>query len=184
MIEQSQMNFKIDFLSEIYTNTQNMIKMADNKANLSILIHGILISLVTSTTILSGAFNKIDNLQNQIQTGFIVIFFFFLLYSFLGILCSIHVYKARGSHGNEIDRIGMMYFGQISQFKSDKAYIFHVNKLDESDIINEYGRQIYQISRIAKEKMICVNYSILFLRINLFLGLITMGLMLFLNLGI
>ncbi len=109
---------KIEFVSHAYRNTQDMISFADTKANISLSIQSLLISIGLGTSILANTFEHVQKLDNNNISG---IFYFivvaFIISSIVGVILSIFVYKARPPlDETEQKRKGLLYFGHIAQF--------------------------------------------------------------------
>ena len=56
---------KNEILSKAYTDSQNMISLADSKANISLTIQGLLITIALGFSLLSNIFVKIESLMEQ-----------------------------------------------------------------------------------------------------------------------
>lgn len=168
---------KIEFVLEAYRNTHNMIAFADTKANTSLSIQSLLISIGLGTSLLSNTFNNVQKLNDQnLSNLFYSIVFCLIISSLIGIILSIRVYKSRlPLDRKEQERKGLLYFGHISQHSTYEDFFSALNNIDEEKILNEFCHQVYHLSHIAKKKMNSVNQSIYFLVLNLFL---TIGLIL------
>ena len=165
---------KIEFVSLAYRNTQDMISFADTKANISLSIQSLLISIGLGTSILANTFELVQKLNNtNISNVFYFIVIVFIISSIVGVVLSIFVYKARSPlDKTEQKRKGLLYFGHIAQFTTFKDYFSEVDSIDEDGMLEEFTRQVYQLSLIANKKMKYVNMSIYFLITNLFLTII------------
>lgn len=166
---------KIEFVSQAYRNTQDMISFADTKANISLSIQSLLISIGLGTSILANTFEHVQKLDNN---NISCVFFYFIVVAFIissivGVILSIFVYKARPPlDKTEQKRKGLLYFGHIAQFTTFKDYFSEVDSIDEDGMLEEFTQQVYQLSLIANKKMKYVNMSIYFLVTNLFLTII------------
>lgn len=166
---------KIEFVSQAYRNTQDMISFADTKANISLSIQSLLISIGLGTSILANTFEHVQKLDNN---NISCVFFYFIVVAFIissivGVILSIFVYKARPPlDETEQKRKGLLYFGHIAQFATFKDYFSEVDSIDEDGMLEEFAQQVYQLSLIANKKMKYVNMSIYFLVTNLFLTII------------
>lgn len=160
---------KIEFIIEAYKNTQNMISFADAKANTSLSIQSLLISIGLGTSLLSNTFDNVQQINNEnIYYLFYTIVIILIMASIIGILLSICVYKSRTPlDKNEQNREGLLYFGHIAQFPSFEEFSSKINNVDDAGILNEFSHQVYHLSHIAKKKMEFVNISIYFLILNL-----------------
>ncbi|NOR76913.1 MAG: hypothetical protein GQ523_00425 [Methanophagales archaeon] len=166
---------KIEFVSQAYRNTQDMISFADTKANISLSIQSLLISIGLGTSILANTFEHVQKLDNNNISGvFYFIVVAFIISSIVGVILSIFVYKARPplDETEQKKRKGLLYFGHIAQFTTFKDYFSEVDSIDEDGMLEEFTQQVYQLSLIANKKMKYVNMSIYFLVTNLFLTII------------
>jgi len=146
-----------------------MISFADTKANISLTVQSILISIGLGTSLLAKTFEHVKELNSTcITLIFYSILNLFILTSVVGIIQSILVYKARGPlDETEQKRKGLLYFGHIARHKKFSDYFLKINDLGEEVMLEEYARQTYYLSSIAKRKMKFVNRSIFFLMINI-----------------
>jgi hypothetical protein len=162
---------KNEILSKAYTDSQNMISLADSKANISLTIQGLLITIALGFSLLSNVFVKLESLMEQnlpLFYFYIIITIIFINFSIFGIITTILVFKPRESKEEaERNRKGFFYFGHVSKYTSSDEYYSKIKQLDEEQLMEEYSRQIYQLSHIAEEKFKFLRYSIYFLIINL-----------------
>jgi len=162
-------NKKIEFVSNTYKMIQNIIVLADNKAKISLSIQSLLVSIGLSTSILSKAFEKIENIDDPCLCWlFYGTVIFLIFFSLLGIILTIFAYKARGEKILEKAE-GLLYFGDIIKLPTAKEYYAKISEIDENTLLKEYAHQIYAISKIADVKMKYINLSIYLLLVNLFL---------------
>lgn len=166
---------KIEFISEAYRTNQSMISFADTKANISLSVQSLLISIGLSTSILSNAFEHVQKLNNNLSYVFYFIVVVLIISSIIGIILSMHVCKARPPiEEAEQKRKGLLYFEHIIKFPTSTNYFDEINNIDENGILREFTQQVYNLSHIVKEKMKYVNLSINFLMFNLFITIILM----------
>ena len=162
---------KNEILSKAYTDSQAMISLADSKANISLTIQSLLITLTLGFSLLSNIFEKVGFLienKNPVVYFYIIIMIIFVGLSVIGIITTILVFKPREAEEQvEREREGFFYFGHVSNYKSSEEYYSRIKELDEKQLMEEYSKQIYQLSFIAKKKFKFVNWSILFLIINM-----------------
>lgn len=164
---------KIEFILEAYRTAQNMISVADTKANISLSIQSLLISIGLGTSLLSNTFENIQKLNNNVSYFFYLIVGIFIGSSIVGIFLSIHVCRARSPvEESEQKRNGLLYFEHIAKFATSNDYFIEINNMDEDSMLKEFTQQVYNLSHITKEKMKFVNLSINFLKFNLFLTII------------
>ena len=163
----------IEFVSNIYQNTQNMIALADSKANTVLTIQSLLISITIGTSIVIDVFQKIKSVDVVISIVFYSLLIALIVCSLLGIGFSIFVFKARGcTDETENNRKGLIYFGHVTNFKNSLDYLDQINQLNNEKILQEYTSQIFQIAPIAKKKMIFVNRAVSCLIINVILTIL------------
>ncbi len=178
---------KNEVLSKAYTDSQNMISLADSKANISLTIQSLLITLALGFSLLSNIFEKIKILievMNPFVYFYITSMIVLIGFSFAGIITTIYVFKPRESREeSERNRKGYFYFGHVSKYSSSDAYFSKIQNLSEEELMEEYSRQIYQLSFIAKEKFKFVRISIYFLIINLVFSMLFLILSSFVNLS-
>ncbi len=162
---------KNEILSKAYTDSQAMISLADSKANISLTIQSLLITLALGFSLLSNIFGKINILienNNPFVFLYIITMIVLIGLSIAGIITTILVFKPRESEEeSERNREGYFYFGHVSKYKSSDEYYSKIQTLSHEELMEEYSRQIYQLSLIAKEKFKFVSYSIYFLIVNL-----------------
>ena len=169
---------KLEIISKAYFSSQDIIRLADSKANISLSIQSLLIGIGLSVSILSDAFNKLPDLliYNSVLFYFYLsITLCFILTSLCGILLTIQTYKSRGpKEESEKKREGLLYFDHIIQFKNSIEYFNKVSESAEGDLLKDYALQIYQLSHIAHQKMKFIKYSGQFLILNLILTIIVL----------
>lgn len=161
-------NKKIEFITKVYENLQNLIALADNKANISLTIQTFLLSIVLGSSYLTGIFGTIKEINDFNSNLYLLFLGVYVLSSSIGIGLSITVTKARfPSNKDEKTRKGLLYFVHIAKYKNFEEYYEVLNKLDEASWFKEYCLQVYAISHIVCSKMKYINLSKLFLIINL-----------------
>ena len=105
---------KNEILSKAYTDSQAMISLADSKANISLTIQSLLITLTLGFSLLSNIFEKIGLLienENSLGYFYIIIMVFFVGLSITGIITTIFVFKPReAEEQSERNRKGFFYF--------------------------------------------------------------------------
>jgi len=177
---------KNEVLSKAYSDSQGMIALADSKANISLTIHSLLITLGLGFSLLSDVFEKAGSLLD-LYKGFIIFYIVITIIlistSVLGTICTIFVFKPReAKEESERERKGLFYFKHVLKYKNSNDYYSKIRDLDEEDLMEEYSKQIYQLSFIAEEKFKFVNYSIYFLITNMGLTILFLILSGFINL--
>ena len=177
---------KNEILSDAYTSAQNMITLADSKANISLTIQTMLVGIGLGASLLSNSFANVKNLINSNLSLFIIYILItvaFIAIAVIGILATIYVFKPRQApEKSERERKGLLYFGHVMKYKSPADYLAAIIKIKEEDLLTEYTQQIYTMSLIVKEKMKYLNISIYFLIFNIAFTIIFLVLSGFINL--
>lgn len=177
---------KNEVLSKAYSDSQGMIALADSKANISLTIHSLLITIGLGFSLLSDVFEKAGILFS-ISQGFVIFYVIITIIlissSVCGIIFTILVFKPReAKEESERERNGLFYFKHVLKYKDSNDYYSKIKDLNEEGLMEEYSKQIYQLSYIAKEKFKFVNYSIYFLITNMGLTILFLILSGFINL--
>ena len=160
---------QLEFISKVYDANQNIVSLADSKANMSITIQSILIGIALGSSLIINTLDKIRKLNNNLVfSSFYFLLFFFISISMIGIVCSILVYKNRlPAEKCEMERDGLIYFNHISKIESSDQYVNKIRAIDKEGIVKDYGCQVYQIARIISAKMYYLNISIYCLILNI-----------------
>jgi len=165
--------FKEQAILKAFENSQNMIVLADSKANLSITIQSLLITIGLGSSLLANIFGK---LWDYNKTYFWLYFAFILIFtitSMTGIVFSILVYKARfPKEKAERIRKGFLYHEHIAEHDTADEYYNEVTHKKRSEILEDFAKQTYSVAKIASEKMKYINYSIWLLVSNIFFAII------------
>ncbi|MFX1243012.1 MAG: Pycsar system effector family protein, partial [Promethearchaeota archaeon] len=129
-----------------------------------------LVTITLGFSLLSNIFSKLETLKISnpcLYYSYLVNFIIFISFSVIGIITTMFVFKPRESKEKaERERNGFFYFRHVSSYSSSNEYFSKIKELNEEQLMEEYSRQIYQLSHIAKEKFKFLNYSIYFLIIN------------------
>ena len=162
-------NKKVDTAFKLLDNVQNLIKFADTKINVLLVISG-----VTTTFILTNFQNLFDlNCISKIILGaFFVIFICFVILSLLTI--SPRTDKHSGSTASKT-----IYFKHISSRVEVKDFIDDYNKLTLESCLTDILYQVYENSKIADKKFTFYNRSLIALQIQILLFFILLGLKFF-----
>lgn len=176
-------NEKIEFVSNVYNVIQDMISLADNKANILLSIQSLLVSIGLGTSILSKTFESVKDIDNIVLYRFFYIIVISLtISSIMGIALTLFVFRARSnSKDSKKKSKGLLYFGHIANLQNPDDYYNKINNISESEILKEYSYQIYNVSKIANKKMKYLNRSIYFLILNLILTIILLLLNIHIN---
>lgn len=158
-----------------YDNAQDMIKFADSKANLSIVIQSLLVTIGLGTTLISDSFNVLWGFNRNYFWIYFTFTVFFAICSMTGIVLSILVYKARFSpEEKEEERKGIIYHRHIADYKNSIKFQERIEELKPEEIKDDFIKQTYNVAEIANKKMKFVNTSVWFLFVNIILTVILM----------
>lgn len=150
-------NRKTDLLFKLLDNVQNLIKFADTKINVLLIISG-----VTTTFILTN-FQELFVLCliSKITLGlFFVSFLVFIIFSILTIS------PRKDNHtGNSVSKT--IYFEHIASRVEVKDFINDYTKLDESGFQSDLLYQVFENSKIADKKFKCYKKSLISLQFQL-----------------
>jgi hypothetical protein len=150
-------NRKTDLAFKLLDNVQNLIKFADTKINVLLIISG-----VTTTFILTNFQSFFDLcLFSKIAFGlFIISFLIFIILSILTIS------PRKDKHtGNSVSKT--IYFEHIASRVEVKDFITDYTKLDESGFQSDLLYQVYENSKIADKKFKFYKKSLIALQTEL-----------------
>ena len=126
----------------IYLNTQEMIKFADQKVNVLLVISGVMSSFV---------FNNIKNINEGDNWGYVLLFLFIIsliIFLIFGLL-SIFSRKATKT-GQRVPKL--IYFGHIAQREEAIEYYESFKRVSSDDLFRDLCYQIYEVGVIAALK--------------------------------
>ncbi len=159
-------NRKIDTAFKLLDNVQNLIKFADTKINVLLVISG-----VTTTFILTN----FQNLCNLNCISKIILGLFFLAFIFFVILSLLTISPRSDKHsGNTASKT--IYFKHISSRVEVKDFIDDYNKLTLETCLTDILYQVYENSKIADKKFIFYNRSLIALQFQIFFFVLLIGL--------
>lgn len=162
---------KNEVLSKAYTDSQGMISLADSKANISLTIQTLLITIALGFALLFNIFDKIRLIFDKnpsFASLYVIVIIIYISSSIIGIIATILVYIPREAPEEiEQKREGLFYFKHVLDYGSSDAYFTKIKSLSEDELMEEYSRQIFQLALIVDEKFKYVNYSIYFLILNM-----------------
>ena len=150
-------NRKTDLAFKLLDNVQNLIKFADTKINVLLIISG-----VTTTFILTNFQGLFDLcLFSKIALGlFFVSFLTFIVLSILTIS------PRKDSHtGNSVSKT--IYFEHIASRVEVKDFINDYTKLDEQGFQSDLLYQVFENSKIADKKFKLYKKSLIALQVQL-----------------
>jgi hypothetical protein len=151
-------NRRTDLAFKVLDNVQNLIKFADTKINVLLVISG-----VTTTFVLT-------NFQGLYSQGIIpktCLGLFFIAFLVFVILSVLTISPRSDKHSRE-SLPKTIYFGHIAKRVEAKDFIDDYLKLDEKTFMNDLLYQIFENSKIAdkkfefyKKSLIALNFQIL-----------------------
>jgi len=155
-------NRKTDLAFKLLDNLQNLIKFADTKINVLLLISG-----VTTTFILTNFKQLFDLcLFSKIALGlFFLAFIIFIIFSLLTIAP-----RADKNTGNSVSKT--IYFGHIAKRVEVKDFVEDYEKLEEKSFQTDLLYQVFENSKIADKKFKFYKKSLITLQIQLFIFII------------
>lgn len=159
-------NKKIDTAFKLLDNVQNLIKFADTKINVLLVISG-----VTTTFILTNFQYLCDlNCFSKIALGlFFLAFISFVILSILTI--SPRTAKHTGSSPAKT-----IYFKHVSTRVEVKDFVDDFNKLTPESCVTDILYQVYENSKIAEKKFDFYNKSLVALQIQVLLFFVLIAL--------
>lgn len=157
---------RIDIAFKLLDNVQNLIRFADTKINVLLIISG-----VTTTFILTNFQYWCGlNCFSRIVLGlFFLVFIGFVIFSILTI--SPRIAKHTGSSPAKV-----IYFKHISAREEVKDFVDDFNKLTSENCVIDTLYQVYENSKIAEKKFDFYNKSLVALQIQVFLFFILIAL--------
>lgn len=159
-------NKKIDTAFKLLDNVQNLIKFADTKINVLLIISG-----VTTTFILTNFQSLCDlNTFSKIILGL----YFLAFISF--VLISILTISPRSDKHTGNAPAKIIYFNHISTRIEVKDFIDDFNKLTPESFLIDLLYQVYENSKIAEKKFNFYKRSLTALKIQVFFFFLLLGL--------
>lgn len=151
---------KLDILKFNINRIDGYIEKADNKANFLLALNGIIIGIIFSKSPEILRFIK-SNQSWKIANS--IFWFFIIAFCIASIVFSLLAINPRKSKRQTTYK-SILYYKDI---KDVKKYIRRFNKKTSSNkkIVNEFCTQVVELSKICDKKMICINWSILFLKV-------------------
>ncbi len=152
-------NKKIDTAFKLLDNVQGLIKFADTKINVLLIISGV------STTFILTNFQSLCGLNcfSKITLGL-----FFLVFITFVALSILTISPRSDKHtGNSPAKV--IYFKHVSARVEVKDFVEDFNKLTPESCITDILYQIYENSKIAEKKFSYYSKSLLILQIQVVL---------------
>ncbi|MFN8776570.1 MAG: Pycsar system effector family protein [Flavobacteriales bacterium] len=159
-------NKKIDTAFKLLDNVQSLIKFADTKINVLLIISG-----VTTTFILTN-FQDLCDLSGF--SKFILGLFFLTFISF--VILSILTISPRTDKHSGNSPAKTIYFKHISKRIEVKDFIDDFNKLTPKSLTTDLLYQVFENSKIADKKFTFYNNSLIALQVQIFFFLVLIGL--------
>jgi hypothetical protein len=150
-------NRRTDLAFKLLDNVQNLIKFADTKINVLLIISG-----VTTTFILTNfqEFFELCLISKIILGLFFFSFLVFIVFSILTIS------PRKDNHtGNSVSKT--IYFEHIASRIEVKDFMNDYTKLDESGFQSDLLYQVFENSKIAGKKFKCYKKSLISLQFQL-----------------
>lgn len=150
-------NKKIDSAFKLLDNVQNVIRFADTKINVLLVISG-----VTTTFIVTNFQSLYDaSCFSKITLGL-----FFLTFICFVILSLLTIYPRTDNYsGNSPVKIN--YFNHIANRVEAKDFVDDFNKLTDEGFLTDILYQVYENSRIASKKFGFYKKSLIVLQIQI-----------------
>lgn len=143
-----------DYLGNVYSESQNIIRMADTKANIILVLIGVILSIF---------FNILIKTQESITWTVYIILIPFIISGFFAFITLI----PRKTKTNKSDSI--IYFKEIQNANLQKIK----KSIENQDyIINDYLSNIQQIGKIIDKKFTYLRYSYIFFALAVMIKLI------------
>lgn len=152
-------NKKIDTAFKLLDNVQNLIKFADTKINVLLVISGV------STSFILTNFQCLSELNffSKITLG--LFFLAFISFVFLSIM-TISPRTAKHTGDSPAKTI---YFKHVSNRVEVKDFVDDFNRLTHESCLIDILYQVYENSKIAEKKFDLYNKSLSVLQIQIFL---------------
>ncbi|HPI40892.1 MAG TPA: DUF5706 domain-containing protein [Pseudobdellovibrionaceae bacterium] len=156
---------KTDLAFKLLDNVQNLIKFADTKVNVLLIISG-----VTTTFVISN-FSKISetSILGQISLAlFIISFIVFTIFALMTI-------SPRSDKHTGKSVAKTIYFKHIAERVEVKDFIEDYSKLDEKNFQADLLYQIFENSKIAEKKFYFYNLCLTALKVQIVIFLTILG---------
>lgn len=141
---------KIEYFEQAFENAQNLAEFADSKANTLITIHAVTVTIISAALFLE----EIQKAINTLCDYFIISVIIILLLASAS--CAIFVIKPRQA----TDEKSHFYYKTIAGHTNTKDYYQSFDKLSDTQIAEAYAHQAFEVSKIVKEKMKYISYSL------------------------
>lgn len=149
-------NCKENYLKTSFAHNQELIKLADSKANIVLGLISFLIPLIFGINVYS-TYGKESTKESIILLNvFAFISIILLGISFILAISVIYARLNNSKNGNKL------FYKNIESMKFNEYQAF-VRKLTDDIIFGEYTQEIHEIAKINKKKYYFYNYSVIFL---------------------
>lgn len=150
-------NRKTDLAFKLLDNVQNLIKFADTKINVLLVISG-----VTTTFVLTN----FQEIYEQCLLSKIVLGFFFLSFLVFLLFSILTVAPRPDRHtGNSVSKT--IYFRHIAKRVEGKDFVDDFKKLEEGSFQSDLLYQVYENSKIADNKFKFYKKSLITIQVQL-----------------
>jgi hypothetical protein len=156
---------KIDTAFKLLDNVQNLIKFADTKINVLLVISG-----VTTTFVLTN-FQNLYDLSPFAKASLGLFFIAFICFVVLSIL----TISPRTDGHTGTSPAKTIYFKHVSRRVECKDFIDDYNKLTHESCLTDILYQVYENSKIADKKFVFYNRSLMALQVQLVLFFLMLG---------
>ena len=138
----ADVNLRMEQAWRILNLNQDLIRSADQKIYLLIVMSTLLVSYVAFNI---EKISRIGPLQYGLLAVFILAFgaFYFFALSTL---------FARKNHVTAEENVGLIYFGDIARRLKAEDYIEDISNIPLTGLFNDLARQIYVVSQVASNK--------------------------------
>ena len=149
---------KIDYLKTVFGHNQQLIQLADSKANIIISVICVILPIIFGVDIYVAF--------EEFEIGLKIFLFvtFIVAVSLFSISFSYAANVIRARIDENFDE--MIFFASINKIKLDEYKKF-IENLDETKILEEYMKENYAIARINSLKYKNYNRSLLILMISI-----------------
>lgn len=133
---------KTDLAFKLLDNNQNLIKFADSKINVLLIVSGV------STTFVITNFQSLIEIGTYGIVGLIIFFLFFVAF----VIASLFTISARKALTTGASAPKTIYFEHIAKRVEVKDFIDDYKKITEDSFLTDILYQVYETSKIACRK--------------------------------
>ena len=161
--EKEEMIQRINFVTLTHESIKQEISRADTKANISITVLSLLLTIGVSITLLSSLYEKIvSSTKYQFLIAFYILLGLYCFSTLAGIFTSISVYRARLNHPKKDgeDHYNFMFFRGINKIRTSEEYLANLSILSIEQILEQIAYQVHALAQITTKKMKRVNMTV------------------------